>query len=218
MLPCELLLTLQILVTCILTVWSLPLSIRTIIGPRINKQGPWLGATPTTGNEKQGEIWRDLSHKLWTGHLLCKATPRAYRPKPRHPEQDVRGPCMETEVPSRCSGQRNKLKSEEEEVPEANKWKERQVTQCQTLVCFRGQALYQHPLYALKELWGNQESESLSSHYQAHRTTKNRDFGSEPQVYTSSRARNFPQHYVAWTEFLHLEGSKGRNNTEVNRR
>lgn len=100
LLPCEPLLTLQILVTCILTVWSLPLSIRTIIGPWIKKQGTWLGATPTRGNEKEGKIWRDLSHKLWMGHLLCKATPRTHRPKSRYQQQDVRGPCTETGVPS----------------------------------------------------------------------------------------------------------------------
>lgn len=94
-----------------------------------------------------------------TFHTSCGRVTSSAKP---HPELTDPNPGIQSkmsEVPAwrqrclpRCPGQTDKLKSEEEEVREANKWKERQVTQRQKLVCFRGQALYQHPLYPLKEL------------------------------------------------------------------
>lgn len=152
--------------------WSLPLSLRILIAPRIKKQRTWLAATPTAGNEKQGKMGWDLSYKLWKGDL-CKATPRTERGKSRYPQQDVRGPCRETAVPSPLSTS-DKQKRRKYEKPAYGKGGKlsdlKSWGNSTSRACFRSWALYQHPLYPLKELQGNQESESLTSHFQAHRT------------------------------------------------
>lgn len=79
LLPCELLLTLlhtQLLV--FLAGWSLSLSIRATIGPRINKQSIWL-EQHTPQEMKANEIAdENLPQELWMGHLFHKTMPRTY--------------------------------------------------------------------------------------------------------------------------------------------
>lgn len=77
------------------TVWSLPVSIRTTIGPRINKQDMWLGAIPTTGNEEQLKIWPDPSQKLLTDP----------NPGPNSKTSDV--PALRQGCLPHCPGQAN---------------------------------------------------------------------------------------------------------------
>lgn len=91
----------------------------------------------------------------------------------RGPQQDVRGPCSETAVPSPLSSS-DKQKRRKYEKPTHGK--EGTLSDLKSWgnstsrACLRSWALYRHPLYPLKELQGNQGSESLTSHFQAHRT------------------------------------------------
>lgn len=86
---------------------SLPLSLWILIGPRIKKQRTWLGATPTAGNEKQGKMGWDLSHKLWKGEL-CKATPRLREANPGIPSKMLEVPTPRQQCLPHCPGKTNR--------------------------------------------------------------------------------------------------------------
>lgn len=112
LLPCELLLTLlhtQLLV--FLAGWSLSLSIRATIGPRINKQSIWL-EQHTPQEMKANEIAdENLPQELWMGHLFHKTMPRTYESQSKLQLLDFKGPCTEALGLSPPFDQRNSLKS-----------------------------------------------------------------------------------------------------------